>query len=287
MFPQLSLDKELEQITASATTEKRYADKLFQAWLLDDQEIWILIHIEVQSQYDREFSQRMFIYNYRAFDLYNKPVISLAILGDENPSWRPNFYEYGLGNSQMRLDFAIVKLLDYQWEELESNNNQFAMIVMAHLKTKSTTSNLTEREQWKWELVRSLYEKGLTKFDIINLFKFIDKMMILPPELESNFQSQINQYEEEQRMEFLSTMEELAIERGQQIGQEIGAKQTYRENILDLLEKRFNSLPETLIKAINEINDLALLKRLLVETISVNSVAEFEELIKDDSFREN
>ena len=249
----------------------------------------------MQSQYDREFSQRMFIYNYRAFDLYNKPVISLAILGDENPSWRPNFYEYGLGNSQMRLDFAIVKLLDYQWEELESNNNPFAMIVMAHLKTKSTTSNLTEREQWKWELVRSLYEKGLTKFDIINLFKFIDKMMTLPPELESNFQSKINQYEEEQRMEFLSTIEELAMERGQQIGQqrgqqigeEIGAKENCRQNILDLLEKRFNSLPETLIKAINEINDLALLKQLLVETITVNSVAEFEELIKDDSFREN
>ena len=84
-------------------------------------------------------------------------------------------------------------------------------------------------------------------------------------------------------MEFLSTMEELAIERGQ----EIGAKATCRQNILDLLEKRFNSLPETLIKAINEINDLALLKQLLVETITVNSVAEFEELIKDDSFREN
>ncbi|NES69183.1 MAG: hypothetical protein F6K24_30125, partial [Okeania sp. SIO2D1] len=94
--PPISLDKELEQITASATTEKRYADKLFQVWLLDDQEIWVLIHIEVQSQYDREFSQRMFIYNYRAFDLYNKPVISLAILGDENPSWRPSYYEYGL-----------------------------------------------------------------------------------------------------------------------------------------------------------------------------------------------
>ncbi|MDY7004673.1 MAG: hypothetical protein SWX82_12115 [Cyanobacteriota bacterium] len=287
----VSLDKELEQITASATTEKRYADKLFQAWLLDDREIWILIHIEVQSQYDREFSQRMFIYNYRAFDLYHKPVISLAILGDENPSWRPNSYEYGLGNSQMRLDFSIVKLLDYQWEELESNNNPFAMIVMAHLKTKSTTSNLTEREQWKWQLVRSLYEKGLTKFDIINLFKFIDKMMTLPPELESNFQTKINQYEEEQRMEFLSTIEELAMERGQQIGQErgqeIGAKATCRQNILDLLEKRFNSLPETLIKAINEINDLALLKQLHLETITVSSVAEFEDLIKDDSFREN
>ncbi len=80
--------------------------------------------------------------------------------------------------------------------------------------------------------------------------------MTLPPELESSFQSKINQYEEEQRVEFLSTIEELAIERGQEIGQEIGAKATCRQNILDLLEKRFNSLPETLVKAVNEINDL-------------------------------
>ncbi|MGD1700464.1 transposase [Dapis sp. BLCC M229] len=275
----VSLDKELEQITASATTEKRYADKLYQAWLLDNQEIWILIHIEVQSQYDREFSERMFIYNYRVFDLYNKPVISLAILGDENPSWRPNSYQYGLEKSQMRLDFAIVKLLDYQWEELEANNNLFAIVVMAHLKTKSTTSNLTEREQWKWQLVRSLYDRGLTKFDIINLFKFIDKMMTLPPELESNFQTKVNQYEEEQRMEFLSTIEELAIERGQKIGLERGAKETYRQNILDLLERRFNSLPETLVKAVNEIDDLAWLKQLHLETITVSSVSEFEELL--------
>ncbi|MFM6135082.1 MAG: hypothetical protein ACKPCP_13125, partial [Sphaerospermopsis kisseleviana] len=52
----ISLDKELEQITATSNTEKRYADKLYQVWLLDNTEIWILIHIEVQSQYDEEFS---------------------------------------------------------------------------------------------------------------------------------------------------------------------------------------------------------------------------------------
>ena len=250
-----------------------------------------MIHIEVQSQYDREFTERMYIYHYRAFDLYHKPVISLAILGDENPSWRPNSYQYDLEKSQIRLDFATVKLLDYQWEELEADNNPFAMMVMAHLKTKSTTSNLTEREQWKWQLVRILYEKGFSKFDIINLLKFIDKMMTLPPALQSSFQNKVNQYEEEQRMEFLSTIEELAIERGQKIGlergQEIGAKENCRQSIIDLLERRFNSLPETLVNAVNEIDNLAVLKQLLVETISVNSVSEFEELIKDDSLPEN
>ncbi|NEN88475.1 MAG: hypothetical protein F6K48_05865 [Okeania sp. SIO3H1] len=285
--PPISLDKELEQITASATTEKRYADKLFQVWLLDDQEIWILIHIEVQSQYDREFSQRMFIYNYRAFDLYNKPVISLAILGDENPSWRPSYYEYGLEKSHMRLDFSIVKLLDYEWQELSANNNVFAMMVMAHLKTKSTTSNLTEREEWKWLLVRSLYEKGLSKFDIINLFKFIDKMMALPPELQQNLESKINQYEEEQKMEFLSTMEERAIERGQQLGQQIGAKETCRQNIIDLLQVRFLSVSESLVETLNNIEDLTLLKQLHLETIRVNSIAEFEESIQQNLYGEN
>ncbi|MCA2657769.1 MAG: hypothetical protein IM496_04350 [Microcystis sp. M049S2] len=40
------------------------------------------------------FPQRMYIYNYRAFDLYQKLVISLAILGDERVNWRPDSYNY-------------------------------------------------------------------------------------------------------------------------------------------------------------------------------------------------
>ncbi|NEQ39230.1 MAG: hypothetical protein F6K40_24455 [Okeania sp. SIO3I5] len=84
-------------------------------------------------------------------------------------------------------------------------------------------------------------------------------------------------------MEFLSTMEELAIERGEKRG----AKEAHIQDIIDLLQKRFNSVPETLIIALNNIEDLAQLKQLLLETISVNSVVEFEELIKDSSHQEN
>jgi len=276
----VSLDKELEQITASAKTPKRYADKLFKVWLLEgDREVWILIHIEVQSQKDPDFPQRMLIYNYRAYDLYRQPVIGLAILGDEDGSWRPNYYEYGLETSKLRLDFTIVKLLDYRWEELEPNNNPFAIMVMAHLRTKSTTSNLTEREQWKWLLVRSLYERGLTKLEIVNLFKFIDKMMTLPPELQRSFKGKINRYEEEQQMPFLSTLEEMAIE--------TTAKSTTRKNLINLLQKRFGELPESLIESLNKIEDLSVLDRLHLETISVESVEEFEGLVGENYSPEN
>lgn len=237
----------------------------------------------------------MFIYNYRAFDLDHKPVVSLAILGDENPSWRPNFYEYRLEKSWTKLEFSMVKLLDYKWEELSVSNNVFATIVMAHLRTKSTTRDFTEREKWKWQLVRSLYERGLSKFDIINLFKFIDKMMTLPPNLQQNLESKINQYEEEQKVELLCVMEERGIEKGKKIGQQIGkkigqqigAKKTCRKNIIDLLELRFLSVPETLVETLNNIEDLAWLERLILKTLSVNYVAEFEELIKENSSEAN
>jgi hypothetical protein len=215
----------------------------------------------------------MFIYNYRAFDLYHKPVISLAILGDESRSWRPDFYQYGLGGSQVKVDFLMVKLLDYQWEDLEQSENIWAIIVMAHLKTKATTNNLREREQWKWNLVRGLYQRGLTKFEIINLGKFIDKMMTLPPQLQLNFKTKLSQYEEENKMPFLSTIEEMALEEG--------AKLTSQKYIILALQSRFGEIPNSLIETINQIEDVSVLESLFVPSITINSLEEFQHLVND------
>ena len=199
----------MQQITASSDTDKCIADKLYQVWLLDNQEIWILIHVEVQSQYDIKFSQRIYIYNYRAFDLYHKPVVSLAVLGDERKKWRPNSFSYGFAGSEVTIKFSIVKLLDYEsrWAELESSLNPFAMIVMAHLKTKATTRNPEQREVWKWSLIRGLYDRGLTREKIIKLFQIIDRMMTLPSFLQESLDFKIQQFEEERTMPLLSNME--------------------------------------------------------------------------------
>ena len=59
---------------------------VFKVWRGDGQETWVLIHIEVQAQVDADFSERMFVYHYRLFDRFRRPVVSLAILGDEHQS---------------------------------------------------------------------------------------------------------------------------------------------------------------------------------------------------------
>ena len=109
-----SQEKQITRISASAKKKNRFADKLYKVWLLRGEEVWILIHIEIQSQYEENFPQRMDIYNCRAFDLYQKPSISLAILEDERVNWRPDSYNYTIAGCEVSLKFPTVKLLDYE-----------------------------------------------------------------------------------------------------------------------------------------------------------------------------
>ncbi|GAA6617538.1 hypothetical protein [Scytonema sp. NUACC26] len=270
-----SLDKELQQITPASDVSLRVADKLYQVWLFNKQPTWILIHVEVQSQEQTNFARRMYIYNYRAFDLYQSPVISLAVLGDEQASWRPSYYGYSLGGCEVSLKFPIVKLLDYQaqWEELEQSDHLFAIIVMAHLKTKATTSNLEEREQWKWRIVRGLYERGYQREAIIKLLQMIDQMMKLPQELQQSFEEKLNRYEEERKMPLMSNMELRSMERG--------ALQNARESVIAILGLRLGELPLELIEALNNTSDLQLLKQLLLQAATVNTFDEFQQFLND------
>jgi hypothetical protein len=274
-----SLDRELQEITASSATEKRIADKLYQVWLLDKRVIWILIHIEIQSQYEVDFGERMYVYNYRSFDLYHKPVVSLAVLGDESNKWRPNTYNYAIGGCEVSLKFPIAKLLDYEsrWQELETNTNPFAIIVMAHLKTKATTGNLSEREQWKWTLIRGLYERGLNKEQIVKLFKIIDMMMTLPEQLQQKLVKKINSFEEERKMPFIIPTEQMAIERGKEIGKEIGALQNARNYITTVLQARLGEISLEITVSLSQVSNLSILDEMLKLAVTVNSLDDFKQ----------
>ena len=56
------LDKELQKAMLDVEIGCRYTVKV---WRKDGQESWVIVHIEVQSQVDASFSERMFVYHYR------------------------------------------------------------------------------------------------------------------------------------------------------------------------------------------------------------------------------
>jgi hypothetical protein len=127
------LDKELQPIVRQAKHGRRHVDKLVKVWLTTGEEKWLLIHIEVQASKEGEFPERMYVYNHRIFDRYGREVISLAILADDDPAWRPSRYEYARWGFRAGIEFPVVKLLDYapKYLELEADPNPFAVVVLA------------------------------------------------------------------------------------------------------------------------------------------------------------
>jgi len=158
---------------------------------------------------------------------------------------------------------------------LDQSSNPFAVVVKAHLYTKYSKDEPEKRYKIKWQLTRSLYERGYSKQDVLNLFRFIDWVMTLPEEFSHQFNVQIAEYEEEQKMRYITSVE--------RIGMQKGALQAIRENILDILQARFEniSLPQALVEMVNSINDSALLKRLLQQSIFVESVQTFEQQLAE------
>jgi hypothetical protein len=284
------LDKELRQIVRDAELGTRLADKLVRVWKKNGEEAWVLIHVEVQGKKEAEFAKRMFVYNYRIFDRYDRKVASLAILTDSHPGWNPDCFAYELWGCEVGIRFPVAKLSDYadKWEYLGKSDNPFAFAVMAHLKTRETRNNRNARREWKVFLVKRLYEKGYGKEDVIALFHFIDWMMRLPDDLEKDFWQEISRYEEEKKMPYVSSVERIGIQKGirQGIQQGIqqGTLQGRREGLREAIEMglslKFGENGLRLMSAIQKMEDTERLN-LIKETIKRTSdLKEIENMLK-------
>jgi hypothetical protein len=274
------LDKELQQVVRDAELGRRLVDKLAKVYLQNGEEAWVLIHIEVQSQEETDFAERMFVYHYRIFDRYKRKVASLAVLGDERSNWRPSQYGYQLWSSEIRFNFPVVKLLDYsnQWSALEASRNPFAIVVMAHLTAQETRNNRLRRKELKFALIRRLYEQGFAREDVVNLFRFIDWVMSLPQELEDEFWREVGQYEEERRMPYITSVERIGIRKGREQGRQEGMREGLLAAIELILEQKFGSEGSDLLPDISEIEDVEQLKAIIAGLQTVNTLEDVRQL---------
>ncbi|MBF0610107.1 MAG: DUF4351 domain-containing protein [Magnetococcales bacterium] len=263
------LDKELDRITREAKAKNRRVDLLVKVWLVTGDELWMLIHVEIQGDRDGTFPERMYTGQYRAFDLHRKPVIGLAILTDEDVNWRPSEYRLGKFGSEVVYRFNTVKLLDYRehFPSLEQSNNPFAVVTMAHLAAKQTRNQLEARYSAKWQILYGLYQRGFTRQQIIDLFRFIDWILSLPEDADKRFWQELSNFEEQRKMSYITSVERIGMERGmergiqigEQRGLQIGEQKGAASMLCRQLQRRFQVLPEWAASKIAEA-DLATLE---------------------------
>jgi hypothetical protein len=267
-----SLDTELRQVTRDAELGERRADKLVKVWRRDGAETWLLIHLEVQSQYESDFPRRMFVYHYRIFDHYNRQVVSLAVLGDDRPNWRPDHFGYDLWGCDLSFRFPIVKLLDRATlrPTLETSPDPIAVMVLAHLATLEKPDDEGSRFARKRQVIRSLYDRGMTKEMVWALLRLVDWMLTLPESLEPLFRQEQERWEKEKQMPYVTSFERLAREEGQAEGQVT--------MLILILEQRFGApLPEGLTARLRAVRDAALLGQWGRLAVTVASLEEFQQ----------
>ena len=220
--------------------------------LIDGNHCCILIHLEVQVAKHDDFSKRMFIYRYRLRDLYEQPIASMAVLLDDDPSWRPCNYSESLWDSEISIRFPIIKLIDYnqQIQDLEQSTNPFAIIILAQLtalKKQEIELKLTN----KLQIVRKLYSSGFNKKEILELFRFIDWIISLPKEREIEFMRNVAKLEKEEfEKNFICPAEQIWLEQGIEKGIEKNTAST----ALKMLKEK---LP---IKLVSKITGLSVLQ---------------------------
>ena len=266
------LDQEFRQIMREAETPRRVVDKLARVWLQGGEETWVLTHVEVQNQRDGDFEERMFMCNYRIYDLYRRRVATLVVLGDEQAGWRPSHYGYELWGCRMEFAFPTVKLLDLRARqaELETSINPFAHVVLAHLATQQTRGDNQRRSAVKIRLVKMLYERDYTAEQIRGLFKFIDWLLFLPAELQQGFRQELQTIEVEKQMPYVTSIERLALEEGMEKGMEKGA----RNYLLLILQARFGTVPESLVNHLSSLT-LSQLQACSAHAVAAPTLDEF------------
>jgi len=265
------LDQELQQIVHDAEIGPKRVDKLIEVYLQDGQDAWVLTHIEIQGQKEEVFAKRLYIYNYRLFDRYNRRVATLAVLTDGDAEWRPRQFAYELFKCRISLEFPMVKLLDYRerWAELETSDNPFAIVIMAHLETQITRRKPLQRYDAKLRLAKLMYKRGYNRQTILDLFRFIDWIMTLPTDLSKQFLGEMRRFEENEKMPYVTSVERIGIEKGRQEG--------LRESIIRVLEVRFGPVSSRLRLLLEQVADVNQLLKLNERAVLTPTLADFEQ----------
>jgi len=94
-------------------------------------------------------------------------------------------------------------------------------------------------------------------------------MMVLPATWDRSFREELKRVQEENRMRYITGFER------------DGMAIMTRENTIEVLQTRFGVIPDELSSQIQEIEDLAVLKRLFKQSITIASVEEFGRLVDE------
>jgi hypothetical protein len=276
--PAQFLNTELQTLAPSAKVGRQHVDHLAKV-------VWkpsgdtVLIHTEVQSQVERSLGRRLFEYSTSLQKIHRLDVISLVLLADPNPRFRPRRYLWQLGGCRQEFRFRTCKFLDFDQDFLEASTNPVAKVVLAQRLAQQTAQDPKARLEGKLRWMERILEQGFPETEKRILLRALDWMNPLPSELAIEFQRQVQQHPTHKIMPYYTSFEERAREEALSQGITQGQVLALRESIRDLLEERFGFIPVGVVPRLEVESDTDQLRRWNRRAATIGTLEDFQAFI--------
>ncbi|MCG7336090.1 Rpn family recombination-promoting nuclease/putative transposase [Sporosarcina sp. ACRSM] len=182
------LQQELFQKIMDKKKGRQWADQLVKVHLKDGEEKWVLVHVEVQSDNEKDFAKRMFQYFYRIYDRHDKEIVAIAVMTSPHESTFPTQFNYSYFGTELHYAYTNCKLNNYDKEELEKSDKLFSKVVLAAKYMNDTREDVDKRYAFKMKLMKKIItDNKNSRSEILAVLYFIDYLLRLPEELSKKF----------------------------------------------------------------------------------------------------
>lgn len=197
---------------------------------LKGEDALILIHLEPQSYYEREFAERMFIYASRLYEKYRRRIVPIAIFSHERKKREPDTFSW---------EFSFLDVLKFRYFSLQLNHQDWRKYVQTNNPVAAALlSSMGYDKRDRIELYGSFLRIMLDlKFDparmrLLTVF-FESYMQLSASEENLAYSEFIKQYplEEGTLMEWQTSHEKVGFQKGLIEG-EIEGKKKQLENVV-------------------------------------------------------
>lgn len=168
------LDTELQKIIPDNEGTDRHADKLIKARLKEGEEVWFLVHVEIQGYADPLFATRMYEYAYRIRDKFQRQLTALAIYTDWNRRYHFKEYCETFMGTKLLYQFNTYVLRDNPPSVLAQDANPFAAVMeAAWLQLGGEKKTDDQLYSDKLDLIRRLLKRKVSREKIVSIVNFI------------------------------------------------------------------------------------------------------------------
>lgn len=252
------LDKEFQALSHRLPSGRQMVDKLARVHGRDGSPLFILIHVEVQSERARPkafnlMAERMTFYMFRIRDRFRQDFASgrMALFSQaiftrsaDGPPLLRHGWEFEGCSASFQCPAIHLGQWWSRWDELEAaaRTNPFAVVIMAQLLAHK--HGAAKRLEQTTRLVRLLFQYHYPRDAILSVLRLITWMIALPPGLEPTFEKAIQNIEREYTMPYLMGFERRAMAAGREEGKKEGKADGMLAILQRLLSLKFGPLPE-------------------------------------------